>query len=404
MSNNPFEGSEAAALAALPARRLERLLALRRWMLEEARREPDTNAIVEGVGQGLRAAGVPLERMVTIVEVRHSERWAVVRAWNRGKPAEEVLLSHMGGSREALAKSPFHAAHDAGGWVHLYPTKTNEDAYPIVPDLRAAGVTHYVCVPVLLPNGMRDGFSFATSHADGFSEADLFVLKFIEPTLAALLEILVTRRILAEVTRIYLGVEPGARVLSGDVRRGEVIEMGAAIMFADMRDFTGHSMHLSTRDTVALLNAYYDCVVAPVEARGGEVLKFIADGVLAIFHIDDDPADAARRGLQAGREALQRVAALNANGGAPARFEIGIALHVGLAAYGNVGSGERQDYTVIGSDVNIASRIASECGARGEPLLMSEALNKLLPGPGRSLGGCRLKGVTDEMEIFAPLA
>jgi adenylate cyclase len=224
------------------------------------------------------------------------------------------------------------------------------------------------------------------------------------PALAALMELLAVRRILAEVARIYLGAEPARRVLSGDVQRGDVTVIRSAIMFADMRSFTDISMQLTAKQTVDLLNHYYDCVVPPVESRGGEVLKFIADGVLAIFQAgDDDAEDAARLAWAASLEALERVAALNVAGTAPSRFAVGIGLHFGDVGYGNVGSGERQDYTVIGSDVNIASRVAGMCGSLVRPLVFSGAFAELVEnGLVVEIGRFPLKGVRGETPIFAP--
>jgi len=274
----------------------------------------------------------------------------------------------------------------------------------VVSDLKAAGFVDYLCVPVALANGMRNGFSFATRRPAGFSADDLTVLVFMMPALAALMELLATRRILAEVARIYLGAEPARRVLSGDVRRGHLIEVRSVIMFADMRRFTDISMQLTPAGTVDLLNHYYDCVVASVEAVGGEVLKFIADGLLAIFRAEQGrEGEAGRRSLEASVGALGAVAALNASGDVPARFDIGIGLHFGLAGYGNVGSGERQDYTVIGRDVNIASRVAGLCGPLSRPLLVSEAFAGLVaPGAVVEIGRHALKGVPGASAIYAP--
>jgi adenylate cyclase len=225
------------------------------------------------------------------------------------------------------------------------------------------------------------------------------------PALEAMMEILVLRRILGEVTRIYLGNEPHERILAGDVRRGELTHITSAMMFADMRGFTSVSMGLAADKVVELLNHYYDCVVGPVEAHGGEVLKFIGDGVLAIFRVrEGEEIDACARALVAAGEALAAVARLNEAGSAPAPFSAGIGLHFGDAAYGNVGSGQRQDYTVIGRDVNIASRIAGLCGTLNKPLLLSAELVAHLPDtPFADLGEHELKGVAHPRPVFEPV-
>ncbi len=231
------------------------------------------------------------------------------------------------------------------------------------PALKAAGYTHHVAIPVVLPNGMHNGFTFATRAPRGFSRQDIAVLRSIFPTLAALQEVLALGRVMREVMRMYVGNEPHLRILSGDVRRGEVLRIRAAILFADMRDFTGLTSHLSEEAATALVNQYYDCIVPPIDERGGEVLKFMGDGILAIFRAGEDgDIEACMRAFAAARAGLLKVARHNQESEAAMHFEVGIALHFGNAAYGNVGSGARLDYTVIGRDVNLASRIADLCG------------------------------------------
>lgn len=392
------------AVLALQRDRLAALFGFRHWILETARAIADTATIVNGVGDRFRKCGVPLDRMMTGAEVRHSERAAVGRIWELGREPTEYYFMHGEAGEAGYRDSPFRHAHETGQWVRLDLGVIADDAYHVVPELKASGFTDYLAIPAPGAGGMRNAFSFATRRPGGFDADDIAILRFAMPALAGLMELLVTRRILAEVARIYLGAEPAKRVLAGDVRRGEIMPLRAVIMFADMRRFTDISMHLSAQQTVDLLNAYYDCVVAPVESRGGEILKFIGDGLLGVFHADEgEEPEAAAHALEAAREALARVVALNAAGTAPAPFDIGIALHIGAAAYGNVGSGERQDYTVIGRDVNIAARIAALCGTLAAPLLLSEACAGWLPAiPMQDAGAHSLKGVKGPTRVMEP--
>jgi adenylate cyclase len=243
---------------------------------------------------------------------------------------------------------------------------------------------------VVLPNGMHNGFTFATRAPNGFSDEDVAVLRSIFPTLAALQEVLALHRVMREVMRMYVGDEPHLRILSGDVRRGEVLRIRAAILFADMRDFTGLTAHLPEEAATALVNEYYDCIVPAIEEREGEVLKFMGDGILAIFRAGESgDIEACMRAFGAARAAQLRVA--------------GRSEKRDSAAYGNVGSGARLDYTVIGRDVNLASRIANLCGQLGEGLLLSEPFqSRLSEHDLRSLGIFPLRGVDEPQSIFAP--
>jgi adenylate cyclase len=384
--------------------RLRQALAVRDWLLGEARQISDPNVIIEGLCLKLRDAGVPIDQAISAIELRHAERAANARIWEFGSPAREHIYAHDRGS-EASGNRPLAEAHRLNEWIFSWLPDMPDDAYDIVPALKAAGYTHHVAIPVVLPNGMHNGFTFATRAPRGFSSQDIAVLRSIFPTLAALQEVLALGRVMREVMRMYVGNEPHLRILSGDVRRGEVLRIRAAILFADMRDFTGLTSHLSEEAATALVNQYYDCIVPPIDERGGEVLKFMGDGILAIFRAGEDgDIEACMRAFAAARAGLLKVARHNVESEAAMRFEVGIALHFGNAAYGNVGSGARLDYTVIGRDVNLASRIADLCGRLDQRLLLSNAFQtRLSEHELRNLGEFRLKGIDHAQTIFAPV-
>ena len=273
--------------ATLSNERLRLTLAVRDWLVGEARDVSDPNVILEGLSLRLRDAGLPIDQAISAIELRHAERAANARIWEFGSPAREHLYGHDRGS-EATGRRPLAEAHRLNQWVFSWLPDLPDDTYDIVPALKAAGYTQHIAVPVVLPNGMHNGFTFATRAPNGFSDEDIAVLRSIVPTLAALQEILALRRVMREVMRMYVGNEPHLRILSGDVRRGEVLRIRAAILFADMRDFTGLTSHLSEEAATALVNDYYDCIVPPIDERGGEVLKFMGDGILAIFRAGEE--------------------------------------------------------------------------------------------------------------------
>jgi adenylate cyclase len=384
--------------------RLRQSLAVRDWLLGEAREVADPNIILEVVSLMLRDAGVPIDRTTSAVELRHAERAANARIWEFGSSAREYLYAHERGS-DASGKRPLAEAHRLNDWIFTWLPDTPDDAYDIVAPLKAAGYTHHIAVPVVLPNGMHNGFTFATRAPGGFSEQDVAVLRSIFPTLAALQEVLALNRVMREVMRMYVGDEPHLRILSGDVRRGEVLRIRAAILFADMRDFTGLTAHLSEEAATALVNEYYDCIVPPIDERGGEVLKFMGDGILAIFRAGESgETEACLRAFAAARAGLLKVARRNDTTSSSARFTVGIALHFGNAAYGNVGSGARLDYTVIGRDVNLASRIADLCARLGQSLLLSGPFKAHLSEYElKNIGSFPLKGVGEPQTVFAPV-
>ncbi len=398
--------STADDIAELPEDRFRKAVSIRDWLLGEARLIRDPNVTVEGLCLKLREAGVPIDRGISAVELRHAEAAANARIWERGKgPAREHLYGHGENGSHISGRRPLEEAHRREDWLLLRLPDTPDDAYYMVADLKAQGYVHHVSIPVLLLNGMRNGFTFATKRAEGFTDEDIAVLRVVYPALAALMEILAVHRIMREVLGMYVGHEPHQRILSGDVRRGEVLRIRAAILFADMRNYTGLTSTMSEEDAIDLVNRYYDCIVPPVDERGGEVLKFIGDGVLAIFRAGaGEETEACWRALGAAQAGLEQVDAHNTKGEGVS-FDAGIALHFGEPAYGNVGSGARLDYTVIGRDVNLAARVAGLCGSENRPLLVSEAFQRFVPGADlRPLGAFKLKGLPDPEQVFEPAA
>ncbi len=371
------------------------------YMLGEGRLNGDPNITLTQLSERFMAAGLPLDRCVTIVRILHSAHTASYRVWEKGQGATANVFAHEPNTRGAYDTSPSALAHKSRRWVIFNPQEVPKDAFGMLPELIEAGITHYICAPIFLVNGMENVFTFATKTPAGFSAEDIALLQATLPAIAACQEILVMHRILKEVTRMYVGEEPHQRILAGDVYRGEVTRIKSAILFADMRDFTSLTADMVAEDATALLNDYYDCVVPAVEDNGGEVLKFIADGVLAIFRAGSDGSKACARALVAAQDGLQAVIDRNKTG-TPV-FDIGIALHLGEVAYGNIGSGTRLDYTVIGRDVNLTARLAALCGQLNQHLLVSAEFSKRFADTSFvNHGEHQLKGLAKAETVFAP--
>ena len=385
----------------LPSQLARKSIAIRDYMIGDGRNTTDPNQTLTALSEMIVEAGLPIDRCVTIVDILNAETTASMRVWNRGQGSQYRAFAHGPEAQRGYEESPAYPAHQHMSWVAFNPQEVPDDAFGVVPDLKAEGFTHYLCAPVVLANAMRCMFSFSTKADGGFTARDVAFLRATFPAIAACQEILVVHRLLREVTRMYVGEEPHKRILAGDVRRGEVSRIESAILFADMRSFTALTANLAAEETTALLNDYYDCIVPHVEAEGGEVLKFIGDGILGIFQPRSDRADAAARALRAARQGLAAVATRSETAATP--FDVGIALHFGEIAYGNVGSGMRLDYTVIGRDVNLASRIAGLCGTLGQPLLVSSDIRTLAPEEAfEDCGSHDLKGLAEPQTVFAP--
>jgi adenylate cyclase len=387
----------------LDAESLARVIALRDWLVTAAGQMEDSNEVLSSFLDRLIELGLPIDRAVSAIEALHSEYAGIGRFWTREEGTVVRYLPH-GDRRETIYQtSPFAHVSRTGEWLILDLSNTPDDLFPIIPELKEAGYRHYVTVPIRFTNGAENAISFATRSSEGFGTRALTILRMVIPSFALVTELRATSNRLDQVLRIYVGDEPHRAILSGAIQRGQVTRIRSAILFADMRDYTHISSTLSPESAVELLNNYFDCLVPPIEDEGGEVLKYLGDGLLAIVRDKgDDTGGAAQSALTAATKALRRIEIANNEGRFPVPINVGFALHHGDAAYGNVGSGQRLDFTVIGRDVNLASRIAELNKSLGEPLLMSKPFVEHLWGNPSPLGAHDVEGFEEAIEVYKP--
>lgn len=402
----PLHAAEAPSLdnVGIDPALLPGALAVRDWLLDEGAHAADQGEVLlRGLAERLDALGVPVDRVSTAIEALHSEYSGVGRFWSRDEGFALRLFPHGPKADEIYAKSPFAEVHATRQWLLLDLARTPDERFGIVAELKEAGYSHYLCIPVFFTNGTANGITLATCSKEGFDERALRILRFIMPTFAAVMEMRSVNSRLDNVLRIYVGDEPHRAILSGTIRRGQVSRIRSAILFADMRSYTRTTSTLSPEAAVELLNAFFDCLVPPVEAEGGEVLKYLGDGLLAIFRDrGDDTGGEAQSALTAAAQGLARIEAANQEGRFPVPIAAGIALHHGEAAYGNVGSGMRLDFTVIGPDVNLASRLAELNKTLAEPLLMSQPFVDRLWGDPEPIGRHTLDGFAETVQVYRP--
>ena len=381
---------------------LEGVVELRDWLV--AAREEDPDHLLTGFAERLNALGLPIDRIATAIEALHSEYAGIGRWWTKDEGTTVRFLPHGERRDTVYMTSPFAYVNKTGEWLLLDLDETADDRFKIIAELKAGGYRHYLTVPIRFSSGTENGITFATRSPAGFGEQALEVLRAVLPTFAMVTELRAVSKRLDDVLRIYVGDEPHRAILSGAILRGQVSRIRSAILFADMRGYTRTSSSLTPEGAVELLNDYFDCLVPPIEDEGGEVLKYLGDGLLAIFRDrGDDTGGAPQSALTAAINALQRVRAANEQGRFPVPVAVGIALHHGDAAYGNVGSGQRLDFTVIGRDVNLASRIATLNKRLEEPLLMSKAFVEHLWGNPQRIGAFEVEGFDGKIDVYRPM-
>jgi adenylate cyclase len=270
-------------------------------------------------------------------------------------------------------------------------------------EMRAKGLTDYVAWPLYHTLGKQHLITFATDRRGGFEESHIAALKKLLPVLALVSEIRVKNRLARTLLETYVGAHAGELILAGATRRGTGTTVRAAIMICDLRDFTKISDNWPRDDVIDLLNDYFDAMSEPIVRHGGEILKFIGDGLLAIFPLSQPNACANL--LRAVTEARQAMAGLNernkGTGRAPLNYGIGV--HVGDVMYGNIGSTSRLDFTVIGPAVNMASRLETLTKQIGKPVLLSRDFAELVTPEFEleRVGQHAVRGFSEPIELFA---
>ena len=250
--------------------------------------------------------------------------------------------------------------------------------------------------------GTVNAFSWATKRPGGFTAEEMGFFHHILPAYAAVAELKALRRFIGGILTTYVGDEAGKFILDGQVRRGDVREITAALMLVDLRDFSMLSDRLEPRAVIRILNRYFDCVMPPMRKHGGEVVEIMGDGVLAIFREEPgrNPAQACEAALMAATAGLDALRARNRRRPDTPTLSAGAALHYGTVSYGNIGTDDRLDFTVIGPDVNLTSRIERLCRELDRMLIMSEAFADMLGRPMPEIGQFELRGFARMQRLF----
>lgn len=386
------------------------------WIIDQGLRGSSFDEITIGFCRRLRDAGHPLRRVSISLRTLHPQYGAHSFVWDASDDSlSKVAHPHNEVEGQTYLESPIHylisgTADSVRCQLDGRPLKVT---FPMVEELRAQGYTDYAATTVIFAQDQdfrtMEGifFSCATDSAGGFSEQDLRWTKALLPTLALALKSASLQGVAVNIVEAYLGRDAGHQVLRGKFNRGSVESIDAVILFADLRGFTATTGMLPGEIVVERLNGYFDCIVQAVKQEGGQVLKFLGDGLLATFTLEEGQsrADVCGAALKAAHLALSTVGDLNA--ALEARGELimplDIALHLGDVMYGNVGASDRLDFTVIGAAVNEASRIEALCDQFERNLLISGNFADALGAEAdtlTSLGTHRLRGVSGGLEVY----
>jgi adenylate cyclase len=374
------------------------------WLIDGARSAPEAGEVLAQLCHRLLACGIPLWRVAVFVRTLHPDIPGRAFVWRPGEEVQVRMADFELFESEEFRNSPVAGVHERG--VAIRRRLADRDCpmdFAVLGDLVAEGITDYLASPLVFTNGAVHVATWTTRQPGGFTDAQIAGLETITTPLARVAEVRALRREAINLLDTYVGHEAGARILEGQIRRGHVEAIHAAIWLSDMRGFTAAADRLPLETLIDLLNRYFDCQVPAILEGGGEVLKFMGDGLLAIFPIDGaDPGSVCERALAAALNARERISAMTAPaglaGGDGIRF--GLALHVGQVHYGNIGGGKRLDFTCIGPAVNLAARLEKLAGKLGRTIVASGDFAVRCPGALLPIGEFQVAGFSAAQTIF----
>ncbi len=390
---------------------------LHKWLTEAGLAGKSEIALLDGFCQRALEGGLPLARAAIIIDTLHPVHEGRAFRWHReaGQMKTELIEygpTNEGEAAETWRRSVFFHLLQTGGSQFRVRFHAGENAeFANLAELRECGTTDYVALITRFSASGAIGemdslYSYwTTDDPRGFRDADVEALVALVPMLALAVKCVSLARIAGTLVETYLGRDAGRRVLEGSIRRGVAEKISAVLWYSDLRSFTRITDTLATDHVISLLNDYAEAVIPAIYENGGDVLKLIGDGILAIFAAPV-AEEACRRAIAAHAAMSGRVAAVNTRRRQAgfATTEVYLGLHIGEVFYGNIGSDERLDFTVIGPAVNEVARIAAMCRSAERDVLLSQsfadAMARLERGRLVSVGRYGLRGVERPQELF----
>jgi adenylate cyclase len=388
-------------MAGMDAAKLQNLLD---WLMDGARSAPTPPVFLKETCERLVDAGIPLWRAAAFVTTLHPDTYGRSFIWKLGGEVAVNTADFDILQTPEFIRSPVVVVQQTGRELHYRMDDPDSHRFPFFDDMRNEGVTDYLALPLLYTDGSVHVASWTTKEPGGFTDEQLAALRRIAPPFSRVGEIMAMRRTAATLLDTYVGNRAGERIWAGQIRRGHAEEMQAAIWLSDLRGFTALSDRLPAATVVEILNQYFDCQVPVIRKHGGEILKFMGDGLLAVFPIAKDGgnlAEVCAACLEAGREARANVDAMQyPHDEGVERFRFGVALHIGSILFGNIGGMSRLDFTCIGPAVNLAARLEKIASKLHRTVVASAAFAGACHNDWTDLGEFPIAGFSRAQRVF----
>ena len=378
------------------------------WVFSEGRRIESANKFVHQLAHQLDDHGALIDRLMVSWNTLNPQLVATSQTWLKSTDVTTPIYARHGvRETDRYIGSPLQTIMETHKRVRQRLDNLPENAHQAYTELAEEGFTDYVALPVLFGETAEPAAAIiiSTKRKGGFSDQDIESFRQIRNYLAPVLEVHSLRHLSRSLINTYVGKRTGEKVLAGMIKRGDADIINAALWFSDLRNFTHITETLAADQVIGMLNDYFEFVAAAVTAQGGEILRFIGDAMLIVFPIDDNSSrqTACKAAIDAAIDAQSTIATLNhrrRRHGLP-EIEFGVGLNVGEVVYGNVGSPDRLDFTVMGPAVNRAARLESLTKELDRNILFSKEFAELIDDPVQSFGEHDMKGIAEPQAVFA---
>jgi adenylate cyclase len=386
------------------------------WLVGQGLTGLPENDLLRGFCERCRADGIDLSRGLVFIDTLHPIFEGRGFRWNDTETNESDSFEYgptgEGDAAQNWRRSTFfHMLEQGHDEMRIDFAECASLDFSMIDELAAKGHKHFVAFVHRFGEAGTIGqmdcvYSYWVTRQDsGFGEQGLSALRDLVPLLGLAIKSAAQVDIARTLGRVYLGRDASEQVLRGRISRGVTERINAVLWFSDLRGSTAISESIAPDEIIPFLNDYAQAAIDAVHEAGGDVLKLIGDGVLAMF-TDADMGNAERAALRAEhrfRRNMKVINARRADEGRPTTTAY-VGLHVGEVFYGNIGSEDRLDFTVVGPAVNEVSRIASMCRSVDRELLASADFRAGLDAPGRrylvSTGRFALRGIGRAQDLY----
>lgn len=371
------------------------------WIMRAAWLCKTPEELTAALARQLVNDGIAISRMSVMIWSLHPMIAGRYYVWQKDtQEVESFKPSYDIHEHPSFINSPLrHVSEGLGGVRQRLDGSPVEFNFPIIEDLKDAGATDYVAMPLPFSNGQINVLTLSCNHPKGFTTPNLGLVFECASVISRYYEVFALKENAEALLETYLGKRTGTRVLGGEIRRGDGDDIEAAILFCDLRASTRLEENLGRGPYIELLNHFFESVTGIINDNEGEVLKFIGDAVLAIFPVGSGRDEACQRALNSAMAIVRQLCGDEAEDWAE-QVDCSIGIDFGDVTYGNVGSRERLDFTVIGQTANIAARLGDFGKLHNHRIVITE---KILPkGHGlKPLGDLTLHNVGQPVCAYA---